>query len=451
MGPGGPPGPSWPGGAPPGIPQSGTRSAGIQWAMYVDHTPFKAADWTIGLKVAKDLTDGPFDGDILRFKECYRLMRNQMLTTNQGYGRIIYEVERENFPLTFERLQAHPYIPGLAVDLNWVTRHLWMFISRHVTKSFRNSMNSLVGGQELNGLELWRILWIQNEGGAQEVEVADLGALHTFPTCDSGTNLSAYLGEWLTLVQEQGTDLPDRHLRTLLLKMLPGTAKDELKKVGLLEAHYKDIVFHLKKEANKFVDHRVAQVHIQKRFASLPGQKSKVHSLVEAYSGGKCDDPGCDAAHCQPSSPNAIEDRLNMVCAALEKHMSRSRSPARSSRGDRSPRRESSLPRPDAKFEGCWHCGQKGHSRTTGRGKDRRPQCEAFAKLIKENNGLPKDCEGAYEKWAKKHNKKFGKPTISQLVVDELKQPRPEQPPSDATKAAHMKSILCFALSTKPV
>ena len=64
-------------------------------------------------------------------------------------------------------------------------------------------------------------MWIKYEGGAAEVEVADLGALHSFPQCPDGASLQQYLGEWLGLVHEQGQDLPQRNLTTLLVKMLP--------------------------------------------------------------------------------------------------------------------------------------------------------------------------------------------------------------------------------------
>ena len=45
---------------------------------------------------------------------------------------------------------------------------------------------------------------------------------------------------------------------------------------------------------------------------------------------------------------------------------------------------------PDPKFEGCWNCGAKGHS---------RKECKKIKALIKENGGkIPEGYEGAYEK-----------------------------------------------------
>ena len=223
----------------------------VQWAKYTDLSPFKPAEWTISPKVIDDLQNLPFDGDMLKHKEWHDLMRDHMLGANHGYGRILFELEREKFPLSFERLQRHRYMEGMSADLLWITKQLWTFMSRHVTKSFRATMKSLVDGQELNGLELWRVPFITNEGGAQQVEVADLGALHNFPHYENNFDLMAFLGEWITLVQEQGQDLPDRNLRTLLLKMTPKDAYAEVKGMNLRDAHNLQIVTFLKREVPK--------------------------------------------------------------------------------------------------------------------------------------------------------------------------------------------------------
>ena len=174
----------------------------------------------ISPKVVKDLSEGTFGGDVTKYTEWHDLTGNHMLSANHGYGRVPYEVKREAMPRTFSHFQACPHLPGMTADLTWATRQLWMFIDRHVTTSMRSTLKSLVDGEELSGLEVWRILWIRHEGGAQEVDIADLGALQTFPECHDSNLLALYLGEWLTLVQAQGQDLPDRHLRQLLMNML---------------------------------------------------------------------------------------------------------------------------------------------------------------------------------------------------------------------------------------
>ena len=75
-------------------------------------TPFKQQDWNISYKVIKDLADSPFSGDILAYKEWHDLMRDHMLTAKQGYGRVLWEVEREKMPLTFHRQMIQPTLKG---------------------------------------------------------------------------------------------------------------------------------------------------------------------------------------------------------------------------------------------------------------------------------------------------------------------------------------------------
>ena len=96
-----------------------------QWATYTDLREFKASEWTIGLKVMKELADHPFDGDILKFRDWRELMRDQLITVNHGYGRVLYELENEKFPLSFARIARRPFLNNLNVDRNWVTRHIW--------------------------------------------------------------------------------------------------------------------------------------------------------------------------------------------------------------------------------------------------------------------------------------------------------------------------------------
>ena len=118
--------------------------------------------------------------------------------------------------------------------------------------------------EDLNGLELLRHMWIKFEGGAAQVEVADLRALHTFPRCPDSSVLQEYLGERLAIAQEQGNDLPARHLTTLLTKMLPADVHADVKQVKLLTAPHMDIVAYLQTEADRGVDGRVAQHRAQR-------------------------------------------------------------------------------------------------------------------------------------------------------------------------------------------
>ena len=71
---------------------------------------------------------------------------------------MLYELQREQQPLNFERLKT-TYITGLNVNMMWLASTLWTFLIRNVTKSYRKSVRSLVSGDELNGLELIPVMW----------------------------------------------------------------------------------------------------------------------------------------------------------------------------------------------------------------------------------------------------------------------------------------------------
>ena len=100
-------------------------------------SPWKPTEWTISTKTVKDLSDHPFDGNITHYKEWHDMMRDHLLSANQGFGRVIYEVEKTTFPLTMDILQSNQYaVVGLNCDLLWVTRQLWTFMSRIGSKAF---------------------------------------------------------------------------------------------------------------------------------------------------------------------------------------------------------------------------------------------------------------------------------------------------------------------------
>ena len=82
------------------------------------------------------------------------MIRDHLLSSNQGYGRILYELEREKDPMCMARLAAHPFLAGMTCDLSWITKSLWTFLVRNMTRSYRRTINALVDGEELNGLDL---------------------------------------------------------------------------------------------------------------------------------------------------------------------------------------------------------------------------------------------------------------------------------------------------------
>ena len=84
--------------------------------------------------------------------------------------------------------------PDLKVDWNFLAIKLWSFIGDRVTGIVHQRRQQLTLGEEYNGLELWRALFIQNKGGAEQVGVAGMSAFHQIPTLQTHRGLATSCG-----------------------------------------------------------------------------------------------------------------------------------------------------------------------------------------------------------------------------------------------------------------
>ena len=138
------------------------------WENFSSDAAWDPSKWEIKQKVGKDLANHPFANVMKDYADWSMNMTNHLISCNQGYGKILHHVHKEKTPLTYERLRsthASGGFPGLNVDLIWVARALWTFIYEHVTTGAKRSLVNKVGKAEnLNGLELWRRLFVDNEG-----------------------------------------------------------------------------------------------------------------------------------------------------------------------------------------------------------------------------------------------------------------------------------------------
>ena len=87
----------------------------------------------------------------------------------------------------------------------------------------------MVNGETCNGLELWRRLYVENEGGAEQVVMAGLRRLHNFPQCPDRSKLGAWLGEWLTLKKSHAHSFSEESLFVMLNSMLPEAVAKEVR------------------------------------------------------------------------------------------------------------------------------------------------------------------------------------------------------------------------------
>ena len=148
---------------------------------------------------------------------------------NHGYGRILHEIESEKMPLPWSRLNS-TNIHGLNVDIPWISRALWTAMVSNMTRTFRRSCAQLIGGEETNGIELWRYLFFKNQGGAEQVQLVDKAAFHAFPKCENPEHIPQFLGLWEKLRRAHGQTLPEEHLKPMLLNFLPDATAADVRK-----------------------------------------------------------------------------------------------------------------------------------------------------------------------------------------------------------------------------
>ena len=148
---------------------------------------------------------------------------------NRGYGRIFPEVETERLPLPWSRLNT-ARIQGLNLDVPWISRALWTAMVSNMTLTFQRTCAQLIGGEETNGIELWRYLFFKNQGGAEQVQLVDKAAFHAFPKCENPEHIPQFLGLWEKLRREHGHGLPEEHLKPMLLNFLPESTASDVRK-----------------------------------------------------------------------------------------------------------------------------------------------------------------------------------------------------------------------------
>ena len=95
----------------------------------------------------------------------------------------------------------------------------------------KRGLSKKVGAtEELNGLELWRRLYVDSEGGAVEVEIQDSDCFLRFPECKDIRHLNEYLNTWESMAAQHGAHLPDQHLQSMLKNNLPTATRLEVRK-----------------------------------------------------------------------------------------------------------------------------------------------------------------------------------------------------------------------------
>ena len=182
---------------------------------------FNRKDWNISdKKVSKQLL--PFDGNAANCKNWNERVRDHSKEVNPGWGYIFQAIETSKLKLRLADCVYWTTPNGAGVDLKWASQHLWSFIRSNITNTVHMRCLTLTMNEADNGFELWRMLFLENEGGAEQVEIAGMTDLHSFPQCPSAADVLHYTGQWNITRMRHGNDLPDQHLRQMYLEHAAG-------------------------------------------------------------------------------------------------------------------------------------------------------------------------------------------------------------------------------------
>ena len=120
------------------------------------------------------------------------------------------------------------------------------------------------GGKTYNGLELWRVLYWEHEGGDVAVQVHGIRGFHTYPQCTNMKDLNLHVGQWQELRQKHAPNMPEIHLRELFLDILPTELKKEINRRSDCNTLPEMIAF-AQKEVTQLNDQRLASMHDAQR------------------------------------------------------------------------------------------------------------------------------------------------------------------------------------------
>ena len=377
-----------------------------QWApgAGTEQKEFDARDWSLeGKKASKELK--AFDGNALHYDNWRRRLRDHFISTNCNYTTVFSLVESCKMPISWSTL-ASIHIPELPhMNWQWISTHVWTITGGFLSDTQLNRRTDLTCGEEFNGLELWRALFNENCGGSAEMGKTERSYFINFPKCEKTTELRTHMGQWCQMKQKYGAGLPMEHLIIMFQDILPDQVKEDVKRQRDAKDNLQMQIDYVYGELDTYNDSQLSKLNISKLKDSLK-PKVKLPTSINVLGAEQQVPETVDVP--RPPVPDMASFQANierMVNAAFDKNAKgrdRGRDTRRTPPGSRSSSNGSKTggggrKAPNPKFEGCWCCGDKDHSRA---------DCPKWKAIKAKNDGkIPKDYVGAYEKSLKPRTK----------------------------------------------
>ena len=272
------------------------------------------------------------------------------MTKNPGWLRVLQLMEMQTSPITFERLRRIHTIDGCPVNAVWLSKALWAFVTEICTPGVNAVKTIWAGNEEYNGFELWRRMYLTNEGGAEQVQITGYRNLLNFEKCTRHDQVILNLGLWNELRANYGQGIPDAMLKTMFESIMPDSIATEILNRRDTIKTLQQAIDYVIASNDRYTDARVAQAHTH--HLKTPSS-SNVKSYIAAVSHGQ--DPSMPQAAppaAPPSSPGGEppdhQSLAQELIAAFQRRPGKRTTPTTPSK----------LPKTDPEFKGCWHCGK---------------------------------------------------------------------------------------------
>ena len=388
---------------------------------------FDVRNWSAShAKVTKELK--PFNGSDSNYRTWANRIRDHFTEVNADWGLVFAEIEKQKVRIPTSS-QTLAYIHtnnnlSVQVDFRWVSSVLWTFIGKHVSDTLYDNRSTMTGGNDNNGVELWRAYFTKHEGGADQVELGGIGSLHTFPQCDKVEHLQHWIGKWTEVKDSYGQGVSDLHLRSMFINILPEHVKKDVREVKGLNC-LQDYINHVTRDLGRLNDLKLSKLHADRLKQSLHPARS-----VHAIQGQEAE---------VPAPPKPYEDQFQSIINKLAEKVDGIAAVVQSGRtqprgGTQQASRQDRPPSDFSKFKGCLHCGMENH---------RVRDCKAKQALLAKNGGkLPPGFKSAFNKW--KANQPAKK--VASLTDAELAEDFDNMSESDASDCMKALAISCNAL-----
>ena len=324
----------------------------------------------------------------------YAMWRDRILDhlcrTNRHWRHILETLQICAEPITRSWLmtQSHAGFSG------WeIAEILEAFLVEWLSDGLYRRRTQLCGGEKGNGLEMWRWLYHEYQGGSEAVMLGGARRLQEWPRCNKLDSLSAHLDDWVECLQTYCSELlhAPGTLRSMLLGVIPTEYEDELLSRPNIKT-WQEIIQWCKTRT------------VYKRQKLLAEQARKPGGRINQLSHLEVEHDGVQDSEGEPAATASADDEppawFHEFVNKLQNRPGGRATGKGTGKGGDNKGKEGKSTR--FTFKGCWHCGDLKHSRN---------KCPAFQKLLADHNRgepdrakwkLPTGYAGKFEEAKKK-------------------------------------------------